>query len=225
MSLTVTIPAGLRVLACGAVLALMGACQAENMAKEGQPIVTVKGQIVTEAGAPAGDCKLEFYDTATVKPNYIWNASADFTLRVQTAKVVEDFYFRVRCKGERVAARSRIYNMDYLSDNDFVVDLGRMTVGAGMIAVTGQVATRDGLAPAACKLGLYTGFHTKPSVSWDVAGAVAVEFAREKVDGAFPVPAGMRRAIPSPTILPSARKAGWTRPAAGSTWATMLVRK
>lgn len=185
MSLTVIVRTGLRVLACGAVLALAGACQAEKMAKQNQPLVTVKGSVVTEDGAPASDCKLEFYDTATVKPNYVWDVSANFTHRLQTARVVEDFYFRVRCKGARVAARSRIYNMDYLSNNDFVIDLGRMTVGAGMIAVTGQVTTQDGSTPAACKLGLYTGFHTKPSVSWDVAGAIAVELAREKVDGHF----------------------------------------
>jgi hypothetical protein len=101
--------------------------------------------------------------------------------------MVEDFYLRTRCKGSRVAARSRIYNMDYLSDNDFIIDLGRMTVGSGMIAVTGRVATMDGSNPAACKLGLYTGFHSKPSVSWDVADAItiAVDFEREKVDGHF----------------------------------------
>jgi hypothetical protein len=185
MSITVYVHTGLRVLACGAVLALAGACQAEKMAGENQPLVTVKGTVVTEDGAPASDCKLEFYDTATVKPNYIWDVPADFSHRLQTAKVVKDFYFRVRCKGARVAARSRIYNMTYLSDHDFIVDLGRVTVGAGMIAVTGQVATQDGSVPAACKLGLYTGFHSKPSVSWDVAGAIAVEFEREKVDEHF----------------------------------------
>ena len=185
MSVYSIMATGSRVLAFGAVLMLVGACQVEDLAKENQPVVFVKGVVVTEAGAPASQCRLEFYDTATVKPNYIWDVSANFTHRVQTAKVVDDFYFRVRCKGERMPARSRIYNMTYLSDNDFVIDLGRMTVGAGMIAVTGRVATQDGSAPAACKLGLYTGFHTKPSVSWDVAGAVAVEFKREKVDGHF----------------------------------------
>ncbi|MBE9553191.1 MAG: hypothetical protein IMF05_07000 [Proteobacteria bacterium] len=185
MSITVFVRAMLRFLACGAVLALAGACQAEKMAKGDQPLVTVKGSVVTEGGAPASDCKLEFYDTAAVKPNYVWDVPADFTHRIQTAKVAKDFYFRVRCKGARMAARSRIYNMTYLSDNDFVVDLGRVTVGAGMIAVTGQVATQDGSVPAACKLGLYTGFHSKPSVSWDVAGAIAVEFEREKVDEHF----------------------------------------
>lgn len=174
-----------RVLACGAVLALAGACEIEKMAKEDLPLVTVKGKIATEDGAPASDCKLEFYDTAAVKPNYVWEVSADFTHKMQTAKVVDDFYFRTRCKGQRVAARSRIYNMDYLSQNDFIIDLGRMAVGAGMIAVTGQVATMDGSKPGACKLGLYTGLHGKPVVSWEVADAVAVEFESEKVDGHF----------------------------------------
>jgi hypothetical protein len=185
MSNTAIARTGLRFLAFGAVLALAGACEAGKMAKEDQPLVTVKGSVVTDDGTPASDCKLEFYDTATVKPNYIWDVPANFTHKLQTAKVVENFYFRVRCKGARVAARSRIYSMTYLSDNDFIVDLGRVTVGAGMIAVTGQVVTQDGAAPAACKLGLYTGFHTKPSVSWDVAGAIAVAFEREKVDGHF----------------------------------------
>lgn len=185
MSISVFVGTGLRFLAYGAVLALAGACQAEKMAKADQPLVTVKGSVVTDDGVPADECKLEFYDTATVKPNYVWDVPANFTHRLQTAKVVRDFYFRVRCEGARVAARSRIYNMTYLSDNDFMIDLGRMTVGAGMIAVTGQVTTQDGSTPAACKLGLYTGFHTKPSVSWDVGGAIAVEFEREKVDGHF----------------------------------------
>jgi hypothetical protein len=107
MSITVYVHTGLRVLACGAVLALAGACQAEKMAGENQPLVTVKGTVVTEDGAPASDCKLEFYDTATVKPNYIWDVPADFSHRLQTAKVVKEFYFRVRCMGARVAARSR----------------------------------------------------------------------------------------------------------------------
>lgn len=185
MSIYSTMATGARVLAFGAFLMLVGACQVENLAKENQPIVSVKGQVVTEDGAPASQCKLEFYDTATVKPNYIWDVPANFTHKLQTAKVVDDFYFRVRCKGERMPARSRIYNMGYLSDHNFIIDLGRMTVGAGMIAVTGRVVTQDGSVPAACKLGLYTGFHTKPSVSWDVAGAVAVAFERETVDGHF----------------------------------------
>lgn len=185
MSIDLMTRAGLRILACGTVLALAGACQAERMAREDQPLVTVKGTVANEDGGPASACKLEFYDTAAVKPNYIWDIPADFTRQVQTAKVTEDFYFRVRCKGQRMSARSRIYNMDYLSHNDFVIDLGSMTVGAGMIAVTGQVITQDGSTPVACKLGLYTGFHSKPSVSWDATGAVAVEFEREKVDGHF----------------------------------------
>jgi len=185
MSLDLIARAGWRILACAALLALAGACQAEKLAKEDQPLVTVKGNVATEDGAPARDCKLEFYDTATVKPNYIWDVPANFSHKLQTAKVTKDFYFRVRCKGQRMAARSRIYNMDYLSHNDFVIDLGNLTVGAGMIAVTGQVTTQDGSTPAACKLGLYTGFHSKPSVSWDVAGAIAVKFEREKVDGHF----------------------------------------
>jgi len=185
MSTDLIVRAGPRILACAALLALAGACQAENMAKEDQPQVTVKGKVSSEDGGSASDCKLEFYDTATVKPNYIWDVPADFSHKLQTTKVTEDFYFRVRCKGQRMAARSRIYNMDYLSHNDFVIDLGNLTVGAGMIAVTGQVTTMDGSTPAACKLGLYTGFHSKPSVSWDVAGAIAVEFEREKVDGHF----------------------------------------
>ena len=174
-----------RVLACGAVLALAGACQVEKLAVEDQPQVTVKGKIVNEDGAPASDCKLEFYDTSAVKPNYVWEVPADFTHKLLTAKVKEDFYFRTRCKGQRTTGRSRIYNMGYLSQNDFIIDLGRMTVGAGMIAVTGQVATMDGSKPGACKLGLYTGLHSKPVVSWDVADAIAVEFEREKVDGHF----------------------------------------
>lgn len=176
---------GLRVLACGAVLALAGACQADKMTGENQPLVTVTGSVVTEDGSPPNDCRLEFYDTATVKPNLVWKIPAEFSRRILTAKLAEDFYFRVRCQGARVAARSRVYDSTYLSDNDFVIDLGRVTVGAGMIAVTGQVVTQDGSVPAACTLGLYTGFHTKPSVSWDVAGTVAVAFEREKVDGHF----------------------------------------
>ena len=185
MSVFPNTPVGLRMLACGAVLALAGACQAETMAREDQPIVTVTGRIVTEDGAPAQGCRLEFYDTATVKPNYVWDVPADFTHQLQTARVRQDFYFRARCEGQRMPARSRIYNMDYLSNNDFVIDLGRVTVGAGKVAVTGRVATQDGSTPSACKLGLYTGFHSKPSVSWDVAGAVSVEFEREKVDEHF----------------------------------------
>ena len=176
---------GLRTLACGVALLLVGACQAEKMAPENQPQVTVKGKIVNEAGAPADGCTLEFYDTAAVKPNYAWEVPADFSQKIQTAKLVENFYFRTRCKGERVPARSRIYNMNDLSNSDFIIDLGRMTVGAGMIAVTGRVTTVGGLKPAACSLGLYTGFHAEPSVSWDVGSEVSVEFEREKVDGHF----------------------------------------
>ena len=185
MPINVVIRVGLRGLACAAVLVLAGACQAEKMAKENQPMVTVKGKIVTEDGAPASDCKLEFYDTAAAKPDFTWDVPADFTRRIQTAKLVEDFYFRTRCEGERMPARSRIYTMDDLSSSDFVIDLGRMTVGAGMISVSGRVATMDGSKPAACKLGLYTGFHSKPTVSWNVAGDIAVEFEREKIDQHF----------------------------------------
>lgn len=216
--------AGWRIAACAALLALAGACQAENMAKEDQPLVTVKGSVATEDGEPASDCKLEFYDTATVKPNYIWDVPADFSQKLQTAKVTEDFYFRVRCKGQRMAARSRIYNMDYLSHNDFVIDLGSVTVGAGMIAVTGQVTTMDGSTPAACTLGLYTGFHSKPSVSWDVAGAIAVEFEREKVDGHFQFRldcAGYSQPFNSPK-----RPESWLEEAGGKIeLGEMLVRK
>lgn len=174
-----------RILACMTVLGLAGACQAENLAKEDQPLVTVKGKVATEDGAAPEDCKLEFYDTATVKPNYIWDVPANFSQQIQTAKVTKDFYFRVRCKGQRATARSSIYDMDYLSHNDFIIDLGSMAVGSGMIAVTGRVTTMDGSTPAACTLGFYTGFHSKPSVTWDVAGDVAVELEREKVDGHF----------------------------------------
>jgi len=175
----------LRILACVAVLGLAGACQAEKLAKEDQPLVTVKGKVTTEDGAAPAGCKLEFYDTATVKPNYIWDVPASFSQQIQTAKVTRDFYFRVRCKDQRTTARSPIYNFDYLSHHDFVINLGNMTVGSGMIAVTGRVTTMDGSTPAACSLGFYTGFHSKPTVSWDVAGDVAVELEREKVDGHF----------------------------------------
>jgi hypothetical protein len=185
MSINLVIRVGLRGLACAAALALVGACQAEKMAAENQPMITVKGKIVTEADAPASDCKLEFYDTAAVKPDFAWDVPAEFTRQIQTAKLLEAFYFRARCEGERLPARSRIYTMDDLSNSDFVIDLGRMTVGAGMIAVSGRIVAIDGSIPAACKLGLYTGYHSKPSVSWDVAGAVAVEFEREKIDGHF----------------------------------------
>jgi hypothetical protein len=176
---------GLRILAGVALLGLVGGCEVDKLAKEDQPQVTVKGKVATEDGGAARGCKLEFYDTATVKPNYAWDISEIFAVRFQTAKVTKDFYFRVRCKDQRVAARSRVYDMDDLSRNDFVVDLGKMTVGAGMVAVTGRVATMDGSVPAACKLRLYTGFHSAPAVTWDVAGEVAVEFEREKLDGHF----------------------------------------
>jgi len=185
MSLNKITRIGLRVLACGVALMLAGACQADKLAKGNQPLVTVKGKIVTEDGAPASGCKLEFYDTAAVKPDYVWDVSANFTQQIQTAKLVEDFYFRTRCKGERLPARSRIYTMNDLSNSDFVIDLGRMTVGAGMIAVSGRPVAIDGSIPGSCKLGLYTGFHSKPSVSWEITDTVAVEFEREKVDGHF----------------------------------------
>lgn len=177
--------ATVRAAACAAMLAFAGACQAENLASNDQPIVTVKGSVVTDDGAPATGCNLEFYDTATVKPNFSWEIPAQFTKQLQTAKLTRDFYFRVRCEGQRMTARSPIYDMDYLSHNDFVVDLGRMTVGAGMISVTGKVATLDGSQPEACKLGLYTGFHSSPAATWDVNGDVAIEFEREKVDEHF----------------------------------------
>jgi len=185
VSMKLFIRMGLHSLACGIALALLGACQADKMAPGNQPQITVKGKIVTEDGAPAKDCKLEFYDTATVKPNYSWDVSTNFSQQIQTAKLAEDFYFRTRCKGERVPARSRIYSENDLSNSDFIIDLGQMIVGDGMIAVTGRVTTVGGLKPAACSLGLYTGFHAKPSVSWDVGSEVSVEFEREKVDGHF----------------------------------------
>ena len=185
MSIDFIVRGTLRILAGGAVLLLAGACATEQLAKENQPQVTVKGKVVVEGVGPAGDCRLEFYDTAAVKPNYIWDISETFAVQFQTAKVTEDFYFRVRCKEQRMAARSRIYDMDYLSRNDFIVDLGDVTVGAGMVSVTGRVVAMDGSTPAACKLGLYTGFHREPAVSWDVVGAVAVEFEREKLDQHF----------------------------------------
>lgn len=185
MSIDSFIRGSFRLLAAGAVLLLAGACATAQLPKEDQPRVTVTGRVVAEDGGSTGDCKLEFYDTAAVKPNYVWSISEFFTVQIQTAKVTEDFYFRVRCKDQRMAARSPVYDMDYLSQNDFTVDLGEMTVGAGMVRVTGRVATIDGSTPAACKLGLYTGFHSTPVVSWDVAGAVAVEFEREKLDQHF----------------------------------------
>lgn len=185
MSISLIVRDGLRILACATVVAVAAGCQAERLAKEDQPLVTVKGKVATEDGEPASNCKLEFYDTATVKPNYVWDVPAAFTHQIQTAKVTKDFYFRVRCEGQRMPARSRIYNMDYLSNSDFVVDLGNMTVGSGMVTVTGRIATMAGSTPAACELGLFTGFHSKPSVTWDVSGDIAVEFAREKVEGHF----------------------------------------
>lgn len=175
----------LHILAGAVVLLGTGACATEKLAKEEQPLVTVTGKVATEAGEPADGCKLEFYDTATVKPNFVWDVPSDFTREFQTAKVTRDFYFKVRCEGQRMAARSPIYDMDYLSHNDFIVDLGRMTVGANMVTVTGRVVAMDGSTPRACRLGLYTGFHTRPVAVWDVAGEIAVEFEREKVDEHF----------------------------------------
>jgi hypothetical protein len=185
MSINSFVRGSLRLLASGAVLLMVGACATEKLAKEDQPQVTVRGRVAAEGGGAVNDCRLEFYDTAAAKPNYIWEISEIFVLQFQTARVTDDFYFRVRCKGQRVAPRSRVYDMDDLSHMDFSIDLGEMVVGSGMVKVNGRVATMDGSVPAACKLGLYTGFHREPSVVWDVAGDVAVEFEREKLDGHF----------------------------------------
>jgi len=174
-----------RVVVFAAAILLAGGCDARDLASEDQPVATVQGTVVTEDGSPARGCKLEFYDTAAVKPSFVWDIPAEFTRQVQTAKLVDNFYFRVRCEDERMAARSRVFDMAYLSNHDFVLDLGRMTVGAGMVSVTGRVATMDGSTPDTCRLGLYTGFHTQPVATWDVAGNIAVEFAREKIDGHF----------------------------------------
>jgi hypothetical protein len=185
MSANITARIGPRILACAAILMAVAACEPETLAQEDQPLVTVKGEVVTADGAPATGCKLEFYDTATVKPNFVWDVPAKFTQQLQTGKVTRDFYFRVRCEGQRVAARSPVYDMAYLSNNDFMIDLGRMSVGSGMVTATGMVATADGSTPESCQLGLYTGFHSKPVTSWEVAGKIEVEFEREKVDEHF----------------------------------------
>ena len=176
-----------RLKVAGAVLLslMLAACTAGEIAEKDAPAVTVKGKIAAEDGGAVSGCRLELYDTAALKPALSRDVPQTFSVKIQSTALLEKFYFRTRCEGYRMAARSKIFNADDLSRGDYAIDLAGIVVGQGAVTVTGAVSAQDGSSPKACTLGLYTGFHSKPVRSWDVAGDFSVAFNREDVDNHF----------------------------------------
>lgn len=164
---------------------VLAACSTDRIPPEDAPVVKVSGSIVAADGGAPKNCKLGLYDTAALKPTLEWDVAPEFGFEFQSKAVLNKFYFRARCDGYRMAARSKIYSMDDLSHGDFTIDLARMTVGQGNVTVTGRVVTADGKTPKACTLGLYTGFHAEPVQSWSVSGDWTATFHAEDVDAHF----------------------------------------
>jgi hypothetical protein len=164
---------------------LAAACAAGGVAEEGAPEVTVSGKIAAEDGGAVSGCRLELYDTAALKPALSRDVPQTFSVKIRAKALLEKFYFRTRCDGYRMAARSKIFDADDLSRADYAIDLAAIVVGQGAVTVTGEVLAAGGASPKACTLGLYTGFHSEPVRSWDVAGGFSVTFDREDVDNHF----------------------------------------
>lgn len=171
----------------GAVLLalMLAACAAGDVAEEDAPVVTVAGRIAAEDGGAVSGCRLELYDTAALKPALSRDVPQTFSVRIQSSTLRQNFYFRTRCKGYRAPARSKIFDADDLSRANYAIDLAGIVVGQGTVTVSGEVLAEGGASPQACTLGLYTGFHSKPVRSWDVAGGFSVTFDREDVDSHF----------------------------------------
>lgn len=163
----------------------LAACAAGNAAAADAPAVTVKGKITAEDGGAVSGCRLELYDTAALKPALSRDVPQSFSVTIKSKLLLQKFYFRTRCDGYRMPARSKIFDADDLSHGDYRIDLGGMVVGRGIVTVTGELLAEGGVSPGACSLGLYTGFHSKPVRSWDVAGAFSVTFEREDVENHF----------------------------------------
>jgi len=96
--------------------------------------------------------------------------------------------FQSVCDGQTIF-KSRDYSATRLSNMNWVVDLGEITVARGKIMIYGKIVDQAGGAPKGCSVGVYPAGKKEPVASWPATGKYNVEFDLARSGNMFTVEA------------------------------------
>lgn len=139
------------------------------------PAVRVDGKMVDTTGEQANGCVLEIHNISTGKRVKESSVSGRFSILFQDAANMDGLRFRGLCDGIEVY-RSADYSAGRLSDMDWKVSLGEITVARGLVAVSGRVVDESGKTPEDCAVGVYPAGKEEPIASWRASGEYSGEF-------------------------------------------------
>ena len=166
----------LGIAACGGGGSSSGDGKAARTAKAlFAPAVKVKGTIVMPNGDRASGCALEIYNIKTKEMVKRSDVTGRFSITFQNPANMDGLKFRGICDDQTVF-QSTDYSATKLSNMQWKVDLGAITVARGMLTVYGNVVDQAGASPKGCSVGVYPVGKKKPVVSWPAAGKYSNEF-------------------------------------------------
>ena len=152
------------------------------------PAVKVKGSMVTATGDQANGCVLEIYNSVTNEKVRESTVSGRFSISFQNPANMDGLRFRGLCDGVEVY-KSPDYSSTKLSNMNWKVSLGEITVARGKVTVSGKVVDASGAAPAGCSVGVYPAAKKEPVASWPAAGRYSGEFDLAKSGNMFTIEA------------------------------------
>lgn len=116
------------------------------------PAVKVKGSMVTATGDQANGCVLEIYNSVTNEKVRESTVSGRFSISFQNPANMDGLRFRSLCDGVEVY-KSPDYSSTKLSNMNWKVGLGEITVARGMVSVSGKVGISPARRPKAAASG------------------------------------------------------------------------